>query len=105
MKENVRGIMISKESQVAVDNMTAGYIQMIAGLKAEVTEPGNVWVNKKFAGTHNVNVATDREGIVVLITDDDDPSTIVEEIYDDLGEAVNRIIQINELSEEDEEDN
>lgn len=97
--------MISKESQQAVDNMTAGYIQMIAGLDAEVTEPGNVWVKKKFANTHNVNIATDRDGMVVLITDDDDPSTVVEEIYDDLGEAVNRIMQINESSEEGEQHN
>jgi hypothetical protein len=99
--------MISKESQQAVDNMTAGYIQMIAGMDAEVTEPGNVWVKKKFADTYNVNIATARHEstMVILITDDDDPSTIIEEVYGDLGEAVNRIMQINELSKEDEQNN
>lgn len=95
--------MISKESQQAVDNMTAGYIQMIAGLDAEVTEQGNVWVNKKFAGTHNLNVDTARNGsdLVLLITDDDDPSMIVEEVYNDLGDLVERIKEIDELSEEE----
>jgi hypothetical protein len=95
--------MISKESQVAVDNMTAGYIQMFAGLEAEVTEPGNVWVNKKFADTHNVNIATARAGsdLVLLITDDDDPSTVVEEPYKDLGELVDRIKEMVELSDEE----
>ena len=93
--------MISKESQVAVDNMTAGYIQMIAGLDAEVTEPGNVWIKKKFAGTHNVNIATDRKNMVILITDDDDPSMIVEEVYEDLGEVTERIKQMDELSDEE----
>ena len=94
--------MISKESQQAVDNLTAGYIQMIAGLDAEVTEPGNVWVKKKFADTHNVNIATTRNEseLVLLITDDDDPSTVVEEPYKDLGELVERIKQIDELSQE-----
>jgi hypothetical protein len=99
--------MISKESQQAVDNMTAGYVQMIAGFDAEVTEPGNVWVNKKFAGTHNINIDTGREGsdLVILITDDDDPSTVVEEVYGDLGEVVERIKEIDELSREDEDNN
>jgi len=93
--------MISKESQQAVDNLTAGYIQMIAGLDAEVTEPGNVWVKKKFANTHNVNIATDRKNMVILITDDDDPSMIVEEVYEDLGEVTDRLKEINKLSEEE----
>ena len=93
--------MISKESQSAVDNMTAGYIQMFTDLDAEVTEPGNVWVKKKFAGTHNVNIATDRKKMVILITDDDDPSMIVEEAYEDLGELTERVKQIDELSDEE----
>ena len=95
--------MISKESQQAVDNMTAGYIQMIAGLDAEVTEPGNVWVKKKFADTHNVNIATARHEstMVILITDDDDPSMVVEEVYSDLGEVTDRIKEMCELSDEE----
>ena len=95
--------MISKESQSAVDNMTAGYITMFTDLEAEVTEPGNVWVNKKFAGTHNVNIATARHEstMVILITDDDDPSMVVEEVYGDLGEVTDRIKQMGELSDEE----
>ena len=95
--------MISKESQKVMDYMVAGYVGLMTGLSAEVTEPGNVWVDKKFAGTHNLNIDTSREGsnLVLLITDDDDPSTVVEEIYDDLTEVAERIEEINTLSEED----
>jgi hypothetical protein len=94
--------MISKESQEVVDNMTAGFIKLVTDLDAEVTEPGNVWVKKKFANTHNVNVSTDRHesDLVLLITDDDDPSSLVEETYGDLGQLVDRITQIDEYSEE-----
>ena len=95
--------MISKESQKVMDYMVAGYVGLMTGLSAEVTEPGNVWVDKKFANTHNLNIDTSREGsnLVLLITDDDDPSTVVEEIYDDLTEVAERIEEINTLSEED----
>lgn len=94
--------MINKESQEVVDNMTAGFIKLVTDLDAEVTEPGNVWVKKKFANTHNVNVSTDRHesDLVLLITDDDDPSSLVEETYGDLGQLVDRITQIDEYSEE-----
>lgn len=94
--------MISKESQTAVDNMTAGYIKMFTGITAEVTEPGNVWLDKKFAGTHNINIDTARSGsdLVLLLTDDDDPSMLVEEVYSDLGLVVERIKEIDELAKE-----
>ena len=82
--------------------MTAGYIQMVAGIPAEVTEPGNVWLDKKFAGTHNINIDTARSGsdLVLLLTDDDDPSMLVEEVYSDLGLVVERIKEIDELAKE-----
>jgi hypothetical protein len=95
--------MISKESQEVVDNLVSGYIKMFAEVDAEITEPGNVWVNKKFADTHNLNVDTDsyEDQFVLKITDDDDPSSIVEEIYEDLEKLTDRIAEINTMSEED----
>jgi len=82
--------------------MTAGYIKMFTGITAEVTEPGNVWLDKKFAGTHNINIDTARSGsdLVLLLTDDDDPSMLVEEVYSDLGLVVERIKEIDELAKE-----
>lgn len=106
-KESVKNTMIDEGSQLAVDNMVAGYIKIFTKLDAEVTEPGNVHLVKKFAGTHNVNIDTGREGsdMVLLITDDDDPSIVVEETPGDLAEIAERITEINNLSEEDEENN
>jgi hypothetical protein len=95
--------MIDEASQSAVDNMVAGYIKIFTGLDAEVTELGNVHLTKKFAGTHNVNIATarDESDLVLLLTDDDDPSMLVEETPGDLAEIAERIAEINELSEEE----
>jgi len=92
--------MISKESQMALDNMTAGYIQMVAGIPAEVTELGNVRLNKKFGGSQNIDVDTARTGtdLVLLFTDDDDPSKVVEEAYADLGLLVDRLKEIDDDS-------
>jgi len=102
-KESVKNTMIDEASQSAVDNMVAGYIKIFTGLDAEVTELGNVHLTKKFAGTHNVNIATarDESDLILLITDDDDPSMIVEETPGDLAEIAERITEINELSEEE----
>jgi hypothetical protein len=102
-KESVKNTMIDEASQSAVDNMVAGYIKIFTGLDAEVTELGNVHLTKKFAGTHNVNIATarDESDLVLLLTDDDDPSMLVEETPGDLAEIAERITEINELSEEE----
>jgi hypothetical protein len=102
-KESVKNTMIDEASQSAVDNMVAGYIKIFTGLDAEVTELGNVHLTKKFAGTHNVNIATARHesDLVLLITDDDDPSSLVEEAPGDLAEIAERITKINNLSEEE----
>lgn len=102
-KESVKNTMIDEASQSAVDNMVAGYIKIFTGLDAEVTELGNVHLTKKFAGTHNVNIATarDESDLVLLLTDDDDPSMLVEETPGDLAEIAERIAEINELSEEE----
>lgn len=102
-KESVKNTMIDEASQSAVDNMVAGYIKIFTGLDAEVTELGNVHLTKKFAGTHNVNIATarDESDLVLLLTDDDDPSMLVEETPGDLAKIAERITEINELSEEE----
>ena len=86
--------------------MTAGYIKMFTGIAAEVTELGNVWLNKKFAGTHNINIDTARSGsdLVLLLTDDDDPSMLAEEVYGDLGLVVERIKEIDQLADEEDSD-
>ena len=89
--------MISKESQMAVDNLTSGYVQMIANIPAEVTELGNVRLNKEFAGYKSINIDTARSGsdFALLLVDDRDPSNLVEEIYADLELIVERIIEID----------
>jgi len=92
--------MISKESQMAVDNLTSGYVQMIANIPAEVTELGNVRLNKEFAGYKSINIDTARSGsdFALLLVDDRDPSNLVEEIYADLELIVERIIEIDSSS-------
>ena len=89
--------MISKESQMAVDNLTSGYVRMIADIPAEVTELGNVRLNKKFAGYRSINIDTARSGsdFALLLVDDRDPSNLVEEIYADLELIVERIMEID----------
>ena len=89
--------MISKESQMAVDNLTSGYVQMIANIPAEVTELGNVRLNKEFAGYKSINIDTARSGsdFALLLVDDRDPSNLVEEIYADLELIVERIMEID----------
>jgi len=89
--------MISKESQMAVDNLTSGYVRMIADIPAEVTELGNVRLNKEFAGYKSINIDTARSGsdFALLLVDDRDPSNLVEEIYADLELIVERIIEID----------
>jgi len=89
--------MISKESQMAVDNLTSGYVQMIANIPAEVTELGNVRLNKEFAGYKSINIDTARSGsdLVLLLVDDRDPLKVVEEVYADLGILVERIMEID----------
>jgi len=92
--------MISKESQMAVDNLTSGYVQMVADIPAEVTELGNVRLNKEFAGYKSINIDTARSGsdFALLLVDDRDPSNLVEEIYADLELIVERIIEIDSSS-------
>ena len=89
--------MISKESQMAVDNLASGYVQMVANIPAEVTELGNVRLNKEFAGYKSINIDTARSGsdFALLLVDDRDPSNLVEEIYADLELIVERIIEID----------
>jgi hypothetical protein len=95
--------MISKESQDVVDNMTAGYIGFMTNIEADVIEPGRLLLNKTFAKTYHVGVDTARNEseFVLTITDDDDPSTVVEEPYEDLAELTDRIKQINEMADEE----
>jgi hypothetical protein len=95
--------MISKESQQAVDNMTAGYIGLMTNIEADVIEPGRVLLNKTFAKSYHVGVDTARHesDLVLTITDDNDPFSVVEETYGDLGELTDRIKQINEMAEEE----
>ena len=92
--------MISKESQMAVDNLTSGYVQMIANIPAEVTELGNVRLNKEFAGYKSINIDTARSGsdFALLLVDDRDQSNLVEEIYGDLELIVERIMEIDASS-------
>ena len=94
--------MLDSATQSLVDNMVADYVQTMTGITTEVTEPGNVWLDKKFAGTSNLNIDTDShpEKFILCITDDDDPSWIAEETPIDLDKMVDRIKQINEYSEE-----
>jgi len=89
--------MVSKESQMAVDNLTSGYVRMIADIPAEVTELGNVRLNKEFAGYKSINIDTARSGsdFALLLVDDRDPSNLVEEIYADLELIVERIMEID----------
>ena len=89
--------MISKESQMAVDNLASGYVQMVANIPAEVTELGNVRLNKEFSGYKSINIDTARSGtdLVLLLVDDRDPLKVVEEVYPDLGILVERIIEID----------
>ena len=89
--------MVSKESQMALDNLASGYVQMVANIPAEVTELGNVRLNKEFSGYKSINIDTARSGsdLVLLLVDDRDPLKVVEEVYADLGILVERIMEID----------
>ena len=96
--------MIDADSQRAVDNMTAGYIKLMTGIEAEVTEPGNVFLKRKFGKTSNINIDTNShdEKLILCITDDEDHDLYVEETPEDLAEIVERINQIVEMEENGE---
>ena len=96
--------MISESSQNAVDNMTAGYVKLMTGLDAEVTEIGNIHIKSKFGpdgGNLNIDTISHEESLILKITEDDDPSMIIEELYGDLSEVADRINQIKEMVEDD----
>lgn len=91
--------MIDADSQMAVDNLTAGFIKMVTQIETEVLEPGYVRLNRKFGKTSNIMIRTDLdpEKLVLCITDDDDLDLYVEEAPEDLDEIINRINQIVEM--------
>ena len=95
---------IDAESQGVVDNMTAGYIKLMTDVDTEVIEPGRVKLNRKFGKTGNIQIdtASNPDGLIVCITDDDDHDLYVEELFeglDGISDRVNEIIQMEENGE------
>jgi hypothetical protein len=95
--------MIDESSQTAVDNLTAGYIKMMTELDAEVTEVGNIHIKGKFGpggGNLNIDTISHEEALVLKITEDDDPSMMIEEFYGDLAEVADRINEIKNMEDD-----
>lgn len=79
--------------------MSAGYIKLITGVETEVTEPGNIYLNRKFGSTGRINIKTAEhpEKMILCISDDLDYDMYVEEDPADLAEITDRINEILEL--------